>query len=1047
MEHIEEIEHKAIITIQTDETLTTSQEDNVSIKTKKPRIKKELSMKDIKEMEVSKISIESVLDTNKIENIDKPEIKETDSIKLIERFDEAKLWYIYDHYEELMSKMKVEEKSSKNQDDEKKWIENQKIMIKRYLEKSVRGYIEIEYYQNNKKGRFYCKDGIGQQAMSRIIRHTISGEYNIDIDIVNCAPSILVNIMNEINNDITPEERIHFPYLTEYYKNREKCLVDIQKEGVDKSKVKTLIISFIFGGKIKKEDNIKSSFLFNLQKEIEEIIQFLIKYKKDEYDNAIKDVNEKYVKKIESKKKELGDKFTKEEESKIIKKNPIGRFMSVYLIFDKENIILQSVNELLKLKNIQVLLWQFDGNCIDKKQAMFDLLQECSEYVKTKTKYDISFAYKYLDENINIDNTVLEEYKKKVQQRWSIDCDELDDLIKGIKMNVLVKKKENKQIIIDAIFNIYETNDWNLERRDVLIHYLLKKNKEIYNKKEVNEFLKNKKTTNPLCYFNDIEKIVNDDLKEKNEKQQLKKLFEQEKAKLIEKEKICGQIQNSFTLKEHNGFNTGDIIIEWDKLSEYDFARTLNKLIFKNKLIFTEHNKKTTGFMFNDVYWEIIDDINYLKKDNMEKLYIYYSKKIIEDKDKITNELLKECKKKIDSLTTSQTRNNVLRILIDEKYIPKSKIEWNKNKELFVFEDCVYDLEKGQFVEARMEDYITETCGYSFKEYIDKNMDEEKEVIHKFMDSIIREKTREEEKRYILKLLASFLVQRNKEEEGYFILGKGGNGKGTLTKILMNAFGKYFGELDVAYYTNYEKGTNSPNQNLYDSALKRVLNTSEINEEDAFGNKTKFITDKFKKITGRDKIHGRAVHSQDDRFYEAGKILIQLNTLPSFTMIDNAIKRRVVIITLPYNFVKTQEEVDKDPTKYKLRDETLKDKFESVEYRVAFIKVLFEYYELYKKEGLTQPQSIRDNLSNYIVSESFIENWFTSNFVYDEEAEHIKLSDLCRIFKVQNDIPKCSIERFKKCLENIENVEDNIKYLHGYYMLKNFKYVEYEKKN
>ena len=60
----------------------------------------------------------------------------------------------------------------------------------------------------------------------------------------------------------------------------------------------------------------------------------------------------------------------------------------------------------------------------------------------------------------------------------------------------------------------------------------------------------------------------------------------------------------------------------------------------------------------------------------------------------------------------------------------------------------------------------------------------------------------------------------------YFWLGAGRNGKGTLTALLKSVLGNYFGELNLAYCTTYEKSADAPNNNLFMCRHARMLSTS-----------------------------------------------------------------------------------------------------------------------------------------------------------------------------------------------------------------------------
>jgi hypothetical protein len=76
------------------------------------------------------------------------------------------------------------------------------------------------------------------------------------------------------------------------------------------------------------------------------------------------------------------------------------------------------------------------------------------------------------------------------------------------------------------------------------------------------------------------------------------------------------------------------------------------------------------------------------------------------------------------------------------------------------------------------------------------------------------------------------LKQCNSEERAYFWLGLGRNGKGTLTALLKLALGNYFGELNLAYYTTYDKSPDVPTNNLFMFRHARMLSTPEIGENE-----------------------------------------------------------------------------------------------------------------------------------------------------------------------------------------------------------------------
>ena len=132
------------------------------------------------------------------------------------------------------------------------------------------------------------------------------------------------------------------------------------------------------------------------------------------------------------------------------------------------------------------------------------------------------------------------------------------------------------------------------------------------------------------------------------------------------------------------------------------------------------------------------------------------------------------------------------------------------------------------------------------------------------------------------------MKQSNTEERAYFWLGNGRNGKGTITELLKLVLGKYFGELKMTNYFEKDQGKDAPNQNLFDNRNSRVMNSSEI--DDNGENSLRFRSDFFKMMSGGDAIQARALGKSEIAEFQAGKILIQTNKMPSFTVMDNALR-------------------------------------------------------------------------------------------------------------------------------------------------------------
>ena len=119
--------------------------------------------------------------------------------------------------------------------------------------------------------------------------------------------------------------------------------------------------------------------------------------------------------------------------------------------------------------------------------------------------------------------------------------------------------------------------------------------------------------------------------------------------------------------------------------------------------------------------------------------------------------------------------------------------------------------------------------------------------------------------------------------------------------------GNYYGELNIEYYTNYDKGVNTPNVNLVNIQNARLINTTETGEDKNDTSKPiRFITEKYKKITGGDPIVTRKLFSNTEIKFVAGKSLIQTNLMPELVGIEKkenySLRERVEILDFPFYF-------------------------------------------------------------------------------------------------------------------------------------------------
>ena len=97
--------------------------------------------------------------------------------------------------------------------------------------------------------------------------------------------------------------------------------------------------------------------------------------------------------------------------------------------------------------------------------------------------------------------------------------------------------------------------------------------------------------------------------------------------------------------------------------------------------------------------------------------------------------------------------------------------------------------------------------------------------------------------------------------------------------------------------------------------------------------------------------------------------------MPSFTVMDDALRGRIIVIEFPYNFTDDLAKIKEDPTKFKKKDTTLKQLFKTDEYRRAMIEILLENYD---DKPIDVPISVKKYTQSYFDAES-VSAWVLQN--------------------------------------------------------------------
>ena len=157
---------------------------------------------------------------------------------LQERIDVAKLKYVMRHYTEYKDVLNL--RSDRHVDN---MSTSPHVLNMRYLARcdAKTGVLRVRYRQRDGKGRFTAIQSVSLQCMQRQIRHTVAGEFYIDIDIVNCHPVITLHMMEE--------EGLDCDELEAYVADPDACRKGLmQGGGLSRDQAKRVYLSLINGG-------------------------------------------------------------------------------------------------------------------------------------------------------------------------------------------------------------------------------------------------------------------------------------------------------------------------------------------------------------------------------------------------------------------------------------------------------------------------------------------------------------------------------------------------------------------------------------------------------------------------------------------------------------------------------------------------------------------------------------------------------------------------------------------------------------------------------
>lgn len=282
----------------------------------------------------------------------------------------------------------------------------------------------------------------------------------------------------------------------------------------------------------------------------------------------------------------------------------------------------------------------------------------------------------------------------------------------------------------------------------------------------------------------------------------------------------------------------------------------------------------------------------------------------------------------------------------------------DESTHLVAFTDKVYDLQRHEIRDIRPTDYVCLNTGYAYPAKSDPAVRAEVEAV---LDSIWENPKLKD---YVLKTIASCLCGYRRFEEFYVWTGSGGNGKGLLAELVKRAFGDYYHSIPHATLTKGQERRDAPCPALAKAKGKRFVQAQEPEHDD------KLHTGMIKELTGGDLITARDLHKSTITYKPQFGLFLQTNTIPKLNKLDGGIKRRMVIVPFPLQFVERPSKPHERKVNTDLKDKICK----SDAWRDEFMLLLLDAYRRIG-DKIEKPSDVERETEDYLTENDPVKRW------------------------------------------------------------------------
>lgn len=297
----------------------------------------------------------------------------------------------------------------------------------------------------------------------------------------------------------------------------------------------------------------------------------------------------------------------------------------------------------------------------------------------------------------------------------------------------------------------------------------------------------------------------------------------------------------------------------------------------------------------------------------------------------------------------------------EQIYIPNELL--NTNDHLLNVANGVIDLDTRAFYPHKGEFLFTRVANANF----DPNA--RSADFDNFINSILPdEDTRNALQRYLGYCLSGSIA----EEKALFVVGSGGNGKGTLFRTVMQALGDFATPLKIdcllAAHRSQDGQSATPEFNKLEHARLAVAEEVPKNRQ--------LDAAQFKLLTGGDYLPIRRLHQEATVIkHVTHKLILSGNSLPQLSDPDDAgLQRRLMVVKFPNSFNDNN------------RDPHLKAKLSTPTALSAVLNWLLDGYDAYRQNGLTTSDDMRKTQQKYLADNDPINNFIEDYCIINPDS-------------------------------------------------------------